>query len=96
MEVQTGKKIFVKVDEYEGTYSITQGYHDKDGNFKPEMCLRRNYEKQDYTDKRGLSVYMGKGEEGRSNLVTLAMTIIGLYKEKSLEPKQTPLDDVPF
>ena len=96
MEVQTGKKIFVKVDEYEGTYSITQGYHDKDGNFKPEMCLRRNYEKQDYTDKRGLSVYMGKGEEGRSNLVTLATTILGLYDDKLHGKQPNNPDDVPF
>jgi hypothetical protein len=101
MEIQVGKKMFVKIDEYEGTYKITQGYHDKDGNFKPEFCKVRNYETQDYTDKRSLSVYMGKGEDGRSNLLALAALIISLYgnpqtHKKQDVPEQQPLDDVPF
>lgn len=95
MEIQVGKKLFVKIDEYEGTYKLTQGYHDKDGNFKPEFCKVRNYETQDYTDKRSLSVYMGKGEEGRSNLYALAMGIISQYGKEN-KPEQQPLDDVPF
>lgn len=79
MEIQVGKKMMVRVDEYEGTYPITQGYKNKDGEFAPEMCMKRNFEKQDYTDKRSLSVYMGRGQEGRDNLVSLAMGIIGMY-----------------
>jgi hypothetical protein len=96
MEIQVGKNKYVKIDEYEGTYKITQGYHDKDGNFKPEFCKVRNYETQDYTDKRSLSVYMGKGEDGRSNLFALATVILGQYgKDKKDVPE--PIDnDLPF
>lgn len=101
MEIQTGKKIFIKVTEYEGTYQITQGYKDKDGKFKPEMCMRRSYEKQDYSDKRSLAVYMGKGEEGRSNLCALAMSILAMYGNKQdcktqNSEQDIPLNDCPF
>ena len=95
MEIQTGKRIIVKVTEYEGTYHITQGYKDKEGNFKPEFCKVRNYETQDYTDKRSLAVYMGKGEEGRSNLCALAMAILGMYGTNNKQTSINP-DDVPF
>lgn len=101
MEIKVGKSIYLKIDEYEGTYKITQGYHDKEGKFKPEFCKVRNYETQDYTDKRSMGVYAGKGEEGRSNLLALASLIISLYGNRKAVPQdvpvQQPLDDgIPF
>ncbi len=80
MEIQVGKKMMVKVDEYEGAYSITQGYTNKEGVFAPEMCMKRNYETQDYTDKRALAVYFGKGEDGIKNLCALAKMILAQYE----------------
>ena len=92
MEFLVGKKMMVKVEEYQGTYTIVQGYQDKSGKFAPEMCMKRNYESQDYTNKKALAIYMGKGKEGRNNLVALATMILTMFGEH----KEKQLDDIPF
>lgn len=98
MEIQVGKNIFVKLDEYKGGYSITQGYHDKQGQFKPDFVLTKNFESGEMTDKRAKSVYFGKDEEGIKNLLKFAWEILNLFEErpKGQDIPQQPIDDVPF
>lgn len=81
MEFKIGKSIYIKVDEYNGAYSICQGYHDKEDKFAPEMCMKRNWETKDFTDKKAFSVYMGKGDEGKANLCAMAKMILAKYGE---------------
>lgn len=92
MEIQITDKIFLKLDEYNGSLSITQCYKNKSGDLAPEMVRVRNFETGEYTDKRAKAVYLGKGEEGRANALLLADIIQKMYGGKA----QSQQEDVPF
>lgn len=39
-EILIDKYTSLRIDEYNGTYSITQGYINKEGLFSPSFCKR--------------------------------------------------------
>lgn len=99
MEIQVGKNIYITIEEYEGNIKIVQGYHDKDDKFQPDFCMQRNFNTQQYTNKRSIGAYMGKGEQGVSNLLALATMINAKYKKVDIKNKETDVPDskgVPF
>lgn len=88
--IQVGKSKFVDIEEYEGTYKLSIGWKDRDGKFRPDFCLMQNFDTKEFTDKRSLSLYMGKGNDGIANLLLLADEIYRKFKSSKLP------DEIPF
>ena len=104
VSVGNGKQLVEVIVVGDNIY-ITQGYRGNDGDFKPEMCKKKNWDSKQLDDVKPLSVYMGKD---KGVLLNLAQQIIEKFKDEepggwendqtnSQDMPPTPFDDdVPF
>jgi hypothetical protein len=78
--------------KYKGTYSIMEGWINRDGEFKPSMCKREFGKKGEKVEKTvPVTVKCGNVE----GLLSLANYIHGMYGDGAEQQKQDD-DDIPF
>jgi len=62
MAFNVTKSVVVNLEERKGHYQIVQGWINRNGEFNPEFCKRKNWDDplKEMTVVRPLSIYLGK------------------------------------
>lgn len=69
-------KTKLQVVEFNGTYSLEEGWIDKEGTFKPQWILRKFKKEEGWLD-RPLRIPLGTKDTARENLVAIYREIYG-------------------
>jgi len=98
MPFNVTEKCMLDVQESEWGITIVQGYINKDGEFKPEFCKKKNFQSREMTELRPLSVYLGKTKK---TAVAFAKYILEAFGERvpeagNLVDSRITEDDIPF
>jgi len=79
----------LQLSEYNGTYSLVEGYIGKDGNFYPKTCMRV-FKKDTPEKKAPVSIKCGEKE----HIIGLAYWILEQFeKDKMQQQERQPGDD---
>lgn len=74
--IEVDKYTQLRVEEYNGTFSIVQGYQNKEGNFSPTF-IKREFGKEKTVKTAPLSLKIGTRDTARETLAAIYREIYG-------------------
>lgn len=97
MPYNVTEKTLLEIQEGEWGITLIQGYRNRDGDFKAEFCLKKNYQTKEMEDMRPLSVFLGKTRAQAIGLANYVLeTLGGSQGAKSQGRSRAQDDDIPF